>query len=409
VVELTNLAIVAAVAFGVPLGLALVPWLRVPALVLEIVAGIVVGPQVLGWAEIDAAVQVMSTLGVAFLLLLAGLEIDFTRLRGRLLGVTSLAWLVSLALALAIGYLLDRADLFGEPLLLGIVLSATGLGVIVPIMKDAGVLATGFGQAVIAAASVAEIATIVLLSLFYGESEGGLGSRLVLLGAFAGFLAVVALVIAVGEHVHRVSGALFRLMDTTAQIRVRGAVLLLALLVAAAAGFGLEAVLGAFLAGCILKLTDRDRMMTHSGFHHKLETVGYGAFIPFFFVASGLRFDVDALFASVSTLAMVPIFLAALLVARGLPALLLRRFLGPGQLLPAAFLQATSVSFIVVATSIGVELGVIDEGAAAAFVAAGLLSVIVFPLASLVLLRRAEGRSEPVSARLDPAAYYSRS
>jgi Kef-type K+ transport system membrane component KefB len=394
-VEFTNLAIVAAVAFAVPLGLALLPWLRVPALVLEIVAGILIGPQVLGWAELDTPVLVMSTLGVAFLLLLAGLEIDFQKLRGRLLGLTSLAWLASFGLAIAIGFVLDRADLFGEPLLLGIVLSATGLGIVVPIMKDTGVLATGFGQAVIAAASVAEIATIVLLSLFYGEAEGGLGSRLVLFGVFVGFLAVVALVILVGEHVHRVSGALFRLMDTTAQIRVRGAVLLLALLVAAAAGFGLEAVLGAFLAGCILKLTDRDGTMTHSGFHHKLEAVGYGAFIPFFFVASGLRFDVDALFASGSTLAMVPIFLAALLVARGVPALFLRRFLRPGQLLPAALLQATSVSFIVVATSIGLELGVIDEGAAAAFVAAGLLSVIAFPLASLVLLKRGQPATDP--------------
>lgn len=265
-------------------------------------------------------------------------------------------------------------------------------------------LSTGFGQAVIAAASVAEIATIVLLSLFYGESEGGLGSRLVLFGFFIGFLVVVALVILIGEHVHRVSGTLFRLMDTTAQIRVRGAVLLLVLLVAAASQFGLEAVLGAFLAGCILKVTDRDGHMTHSGFHHKLEAVGYGAFIPFFFVTSGLRFNVDALFESGSTLAMVPIFLAALAVARGIPALVIRRFLGPGQLLPAGLLQATSVSFIVVATSIAVELGTIDEGMAAAFIAAGLISVIVFPLVSLALLRRGDrGEGAPAASAVASA------
>jgi Kef-type K+ transport system membrane component KefB len=272
-------------------------------------------------------------------------------------------------------------------------------------MKDAGVLTTSFGQAVIAAASVAEIATIVLLSLFYGESEGGLGSRLVLFGIFLGFLVVVALVIVIGEHVHRVSGALLRLMDTTAQIRVRGAVLLLALLVAAASEFGLEAILGAFLAGCILKITDRDGMMTHTGFHHKLEAVGFGAFIPFFWVASGLRFDGEALFSSSSTLVMVPIFLAALLVARGLPALVLRKQLGPGQLLPAGLLSATSVSFIVVATNIGVELGTISEGTAAAFVAAGLLSVILFPLASLVLLKRGQ-KAEPAArvAGAEPVA-----
>lgn len=387
-VEFTNLAIVAAVAFGVPLGLALFPKVRVPSLVLELIAGIVVGPGVLGLAEYDTAVQVLALLGTAWLLLLAGLEIDFEKLRGRLLGRTSAAWLLSFGLAIAIGFILAGAGFIDEPLLIGIVLSATGLGVIVPIMKDTGTISSGFGQTVIAAASVAEIATIVLLSLFYGESDGGLGSRLVLFVVFLGFLAVVGLVIVVGEHVHRVSGALFRLMDTTAQIRVRGAMLLLVLLVAAASGFGLEAVLGAFLAGCILKLTDRDGMMTHGGFHQKLEAVGFGAFIPFFFVASGLRFNVDALLDSGSTLAMVPIFLAALLTARGLPVLVLRRQLGAGKLLPAGLLSATSVSFIVVATSIGVDLGTIEEGTAAAFVAAGLLSVLLFPLGSLVLLRR---------------------
>jgi Kef-type K+ transport system membrane component KefB len=127
--------------------------------------------------------------------------------------------------------------------------------------------------------------------------------------------------------------------------------------------------------------------MTDSGFHHKLETVGFGVFIPFFFVSSGLRFDLDALFESGSTIAMIPIFLAALLVARGVPALLLRDLIPRRQLLPAGLLSATSVSFIVVATSIGVELGTISDGTAAAFVAAGLISVIVFPLASLLLLR----------------------
>jgi Kef-type K+ transport system membrane component KefB len=197
----------------------------------------------------------------------------------------------------------------------------------------------------------------------------------------------IGLVIVGFEHVHRVSAALFRLMDTSAQIRVRGAFLLLAVFVVAASRLGLEAILGAFLAGALLKLADRDRAMTHSGFHHKLEAVGFGVFIPFFWVASGLRFDGEALFASGSTLAMVPVFLAALLVARGLPALLYRRLVGGALVLPAALLQATSVSFVVVATTIGVELELLSEGTAAAFVAAGLLSVVAFPALALAALR----------------------
>jgi Kef-type K+ transport system membrane component KefB len=394
-VEFTNLAVVAAVAFGVPLLLGLVPWLRVPSLVLELIAGIVIGPHVLGLAEVDQAVQVMSMVGVAFLLLLAGLEIDFRALRGEVLRLTVVGFAVSFAIALAVGYGLQGAGLLDAGFLAAIVLAATGLGIIVPIMKDTGTISTTFGQVVIAGASIAEIGTIVLLSLFYGESEAGLGSRLVLFGGFVAFLVVVGLVILGAEHVHRVSGALLRFMDTTAQIRVRGAVLLLALLVAAASGLGLEAILGAFLAGVILKVTDRDAMMTHTGFHHKLEAVGFGAFIPFFFVASGLRFDVDALFASSSTIAMIPIFLVALLAARGVPALLYRKLIQGRQILPAALLQATSVSFILVATSIGVELGTISEGTAAAFVAAGLLSVLLFPLGALGLLRRSDA-AEPL-------------
>lgn len=388
-VSFANLAIVAAVAFGAPLALGLVPRLRAPSLVVELGLGIVIGPQVLGWAEVDAAVEVMALIGVAFLLLIAGLEIDFENLRGRVMKTTLTGWLVSFGIALAIGFGLDGAGLAEAPLLLAIVLSATGLGVIVPVLLDAGVSGSRFGQVVIAGASVAEVATIVLLSLFFGKAEGGFGSRTLLFGGFLALVVAIGLVIVGFEHVHRVSATLFRLMDTSAQIRVRGAFLLLAVFVVAASRLGLEAILGAFLAGAILKLTDRAGAMTHSGFHHKLEAIGFGVFTPFFWVASGLRFDGEALFASGSTLAMVPVFLAALLLARGLPALLYRRLVGRAMVLPSALLQATSVSFVVVATTIGVELGLLTEGTAAAFVAAGVLSVVAFPVLSLGLLERA--------------------
>ncbi len=402
-VSFENLAIVAAVAFGTPLVLGLVPRLRVPSLVVELIVGIVIGPQVLGWAEVDAPVQVMALLGVAFLLLIAGLEIDFDNLRGRVLKLTVIGWVASFGIALAIGYGLNAAGLIDAPFLIAIVLSATGLGVIIPILLDAGVSSTSFGKVVIASASIAEVATVVLLSLFFGESEGGLGSRFLLFGGFLLLVLVVGLVIVGFEHVHRVSAALFRLMDTSAQIRVRGAFLLMAIFVVAASTLGLEAILGAFLAGAILKLTDKDKAMTHGGFHHKLEAVGFGVFIPFFWVASGLRFDGAALFASGSALAMVPIFLAALLLARGLPTLLYRKLIGGDRVLPGALLHATSVSFIVVATTIGVDLGVVSEGTAAAFVAAGLLSVIIFPATSLVLLKR-RAKAPALSAKAVPTS-----
>ena len=188
-VSFTNLAVVAAVAFAAPLALGLVPMLRLPAVVLEIVLGIVVGPQVLGWAEVDGPVQVMNLIGLAFLLLIAGLEVDFDRLRGRLLRVSGLGFVASFAIALALGFGLHAGGLVKSPLLVAIMLSATSLGVVIPVLKDGGRAGTPFGQLVIAGASIADIATVVLLSLFFSGESSGAGAKIVLLGGFAALVA----------------------------------------------------------------------------------------------------------------------------------------------------------------------------------------------------------------------------
>jgi Kef-type K+ transport system membrane component KefB len=179
---------------------------------------------------------------------------------------------------------------------------------------------------------------------------------------------------------------LVRLQDTTAQIRVRGAVLLMIGFVALAESFGLEAILGAFAAGAILSLVDRDRAMTHPDFRRKLEAIGFGFVIPIFFVASGVRFDLDALLDEPSNLAMVPVFLAALVAVRALPALLYRGLVGGRRSAVAGLLQATSLPFIVAASTIGLELDLLTGAQAAGLIAAGLLSVLLFPAAGLALL-----------------------
>jgi Kef-type K+ transport system membrane component KefB len=373
-----------------PLVLGLFPRIRLPSIVLEILLGIVIGPQVLGWVSIDTPIQVMSLLGLAFLLLLAGFEVDYERFRGRLLGVTALGFAVSFGLALLIGLGLHAGGLVRSPLLVGIVLSATSLGIVIPVLKDAGQISTPFGQLVAAGSSIAEIATIVLLSLFFSEQSSGIGAKLVLLGLFGLFVLVVGLIVFGAEHSMRISGTLVRLQDTTAQIRIRGAFLLLALFVVLAERLGLEAILGAFLAGAILKLLDRDEMLTHPEFRQKLEAVGYGVFVPVFFVATGVQFDLSALFGNATSLARVPIFLAALLVARGLPAIVYRSLPTRTQRVAAGLLQATSLSFLVVAGQIGVDLHLVRPVVYAALVAAGLLSVVLFPATALALLRSAE-------------------
>src|ERR671937_5157 len=391
-VSFTNVAVVAAVAFAAPLALGLVPRLRLPAVVLEIVLGIVVGPQALGWAKVDGAVQVLNLIGLAFLLLIAGLEVDFDRLRGRLLRVSGLGFVASFGIALVAGYALHAGGVVRSPLLLAIMLSATSLGVVIPVLKDGGHAGSPFGQLVIAGASIADIATIVLLSLFFSGESSGAGAKIVLLGGFAVLVAAVGVSILGAQRSMRVSAALVRLQDTTAQIRVRGAFLLLTVFVVIADHLGLEAILGAFLAGAVLKLVDTDQAMTHPQFHRKLEAAGFGVFVPFFFVTSGVRFNLDALFASGSTIARVPIFLAALVAARGLPALLYRRAIGARKSVAAGLLQATSLGFFVVAGQLGMDLDLISEATGAALIAAGLLSVLLFPLGALTLLREAGER-----------------
>jgi Kef-type K+ transport system membrane component KefB len=382
----SGLLIITAVAFGTPFVLGLAPRFRLPAVVLEIVAGIVVGPSVLGWVHVDQTIAVISTLGLAFLLFLAGLEIDFTHLRGRVLRVTALGYGLSFAIALVVALGLRAAGLADAPLLVAITLAATSLGVLIPVLKDAGESTSTLGQVVIAAGSIADFGAIILLSIFF-TGEGGTGATLLLIGSLLGLAVVVLLAVRGAERSLRIRADLLRLQDTTAQIRVRGAMVLLVGFAAIAQSLGLEAILGAFAAGAILTLLDADEVMTHPQFRRKLEAIGFGFFIPVFFVTTGVRYDLDALLASASTVVMVPIFLAALLAVRGLPALLYRRLLGPRQALIAGLLQSTSLPFIVAATAIGLDLGVIDAATSAALIAAGLLSVVIFPATGLALLR----------------------
>jgi Kef-type K+ transport system membrane component KefB len=387
----TSLAVVAATAFAAPLLIELLPRLRLPNVVAEIGLGILVGPSVLGWAHADEPVQVLALIGLSFLLLIAGLEVDYERLRGRLLRVTGIGFAISVGLGLLAGLALHQAGLVRSPLLIAIMFSATGLGIVIAVLKDAGRVDTPFGQLAIAGSSIAEVGTIVLVTLFFSGESSSVGAKLVLFGLFGVLCLAVILVVTGLERSMRLTAALVRLQDTTAQIRVRGAFVLLTVFVVLAAKFGLEAILGAFLAGAILKLVDRDEAMTHPQFRAKLEAVGFGVFIPFFFVTSGVRYDAGALFSSGSTLARVPLFLAVLFAVRGLPALLYRKLVGTREVAASALLQATSVGFLVVATEIGREMDLISSANAAAIVAAGLLSVLLFPLAALTVLRRSGG------------------
>src|SRR3712207_1543512 len=316
-ISLAGLAIVAAIAFLVPLGLGLAPAVRIPSVVLEIAAGILIGPAVLGLVEVDLPLRVLALLGLAFLLLLAGLEIDLDRLRDPRLQSSAAGFVVSLAIALGVALGLYASGLVEAPLLVAIILSSTSLGVVIPVLADAGQAETTLGQLIIAGSSIADFGAIILLSLFFSGDSSSVWSTLLLIGGFVALVVATGVALAEVEHSSRLSSALIRLQDSSAQIRVRGAFLLLVGLVVVAQLFGLEVILGAFFAGAMLKLLDRDEIMTHSGFHTKLQAVGFGVFIPFFFITSGMQLDVRALLAGGAVLALVPVFLVALLLARG--------------------------------------------------------------------------------------------
>src|SRR5215471_13516271 len=398
-VSFGNLLVVAAVAVLAPLAVGFFPRLRIPAVVLEIVGGIIIGPSVLGWVHVDLPVAILALFGLAFLLFLAGLEIDVHRLRGQLLRYAVLGYLASLVLGYGASASFKAAGWVSQPLLLAITLASTALGLIVPVLKDARQIRSEIGQIALAAASVADFTAIVLLSLFFSSSGGSTGSKVVLLGAFAGLVAVTGLAVSGAARSMRLGEVLVRLQDTTAEIRVRFAVLLLVAFTVLAEKFGLESIFGAFLVGAIIGLLDRDSS-SHPQFRTKLDAIGYGFLVPVFFVSSGIRLNLTGLLHSPSSLVRVPVFLLALLVVRGLPAFLGLRANGTRPTLALGLLQATSLPFIVTATQIGVTLGKITPVTAAALVCAGLLSVLIFPLFALALLRR--GRPESAAAEEAP-------
>jgi len=393
-VSFVNLLVIAGIAVLAPLVVGYLPALRVPAVVLEIVAGIIVGPSVLGLVEVDLPVQILALVGLAFLLFLAGLEIDVHRLRGRLLRSAVLGYGLTIALGVGVGLLLGTAGWVSSPLLLAITLSATSLGLVVPVLKDAGQIESDVGQTTVAAASVADFAAIVLLSLFFSTSGGGIGGTLTLLVCFIALVVATFAVVSRAGRSMRLGDVLVRLQDTTAEIRVRLAVLLLVAFVFLAETFGLEVILGAFLAGGVIGLLDRDAA-SHPNFRVKLDAIGYGFVIPVFFVSSGVRLDLGGLLDNPSAFLRVPVLLLALLVLRGVPAVLYVPSVGRRAAVAAGLLQATSLPFIVTATQIGMELGLLSPVSGAALVCAGLLSVVVFPPAALGLLRGADRPTTP--------------
>ncbi len=370
----TSFVIVAVIAFTAPLIRAMAPQILVPSIVLEIVGGIIVGPHGIDIASSTEPVEVFSTVGLACLLFLAGREIQVERLRGALLRNSILGFAISFVLAFAVGTLLHAVDLIETPLLVAIVLVATSLSIIIVPLKDARETDTDWGQQVIAAAAIAEFGAVVLLSFFYSGQREGAGTEILHLSLFVLLAGLILFSLIRGSQFRRITAAIQRLEGTSAQIRVRGDFALIAVVAGVASQLGLETILAAFTVGVIRGMTSGHEELQEE----RLDAVTLGIFIPFFF-------------ATVSDFIRLPIFLAAVLLVRAVPALLYRRRFATRRTAAAGLLQATSLSFIVVATQIGLNLNIMLPATATALVGAGLITVVVFPAAAFALI----GEREP--------------
>jgi Kef-type K+ transport system membrane component KefB len=399
-ISFNSVLIIGGIAVLVPVILGLLPRLPVPGAVLEVIAGIIVGPSVLGWVRVDAPVYVLSDLGLGMLLFLAGLEIDIDRLRGPLARLAGEAFAVSVVLGLLCAFAFHLAGLGGEPLLLAIMLMSTSTGLLLPLLKDAGEDATEFGQLVMTAGALAEIMPILLLSLFFSAAAKTAEDQLVSLAIFLALLVLIGLALARVRRLEALDRLLNRLSDTSAQLRVRAALTLALGCGVLAYRFGFASILGAFAAGLLVRLIEISGREPHPQFQIKLEGIGFGFLIPIFFIATGVSFQLKALLTNPVAIAEVPLFLIALLIVRGLPALLYRRTIGTRRTEAAGLLQATTLTFVVVATQIGLATGKITPTGAASLLAAGLLSAALFPAGAQRLLSRGAGSAAQHNARV---------
>lgn len=363
---------------------------RLPGVVVEIVLGIIIGPHVLGWAHLDEVLEVLAEFGLVLLIFLAGFEIEPERVRGRPVKLAVTAWLVSLAAGVVVATGLHALDVTSGVRFVAIALTTTAIGTLLPILGDAGTLHTPLGTNVLAGGAMGELGPILAISVALA-TDNPTKATLVLLGFSA--LGLVVAWLASRPARPRTVELIGRTLHSSGQLGVRICVLLCVLLVWMASTFGLDVLLGAFVAGMVGRLflvnhaspgeseEDHDHRLE---VQHRLEALGFGFFIPLFFVVSGVRFDLAAL-GNAGALAKVPLFLALFLVVRGLPALLYRRDLPRHDVIALGLLQSAALPLVVVITSIGVATDRMRPDNAAAMVGAGLLSVVVLPIIGLAV------------------------
>ena len=354
-----------------------------PVVVLELMLGIVIGPEVLDFAHSSDFIDFFSNLGLGMLFYFAGYEIDFERIQGAPMKLGALGWALSVGLAYGIGGVLAAAGIVVSFLYTGSALATTAIGTLIPILKDSGGLKTRFGTYLLAAGGAGEFGPILLVTLVL-TTASPLHEAAILL-AFV-FLAL-AVALASVRLAWRGWPAFEKTFEASSQLAVRITVVLVFGLVLLASQLGLDVLLGGFVAGMITRAALRGHELQI--FESKLTAVGFGFFVPFFFITSGLEFDLAAL-GSAEAIAKMFLFLALFLVVRGTPALLLyRKALSTTERRALAFFSATELPLVVAITTIAVDAGKMRVSTSAGLVGAAMLSTLIFPFIGMALQKRA--------------------
>jgi Kef-type K+ transport system membrane component KefB len=364
-----------------------------------LVGGILIGPHVLGLAE-TGSIQLLSDVGLGFLFLLAGYELDPLLLRERPGRLAITGWLMSALIAVGVTALLYSAGYIKDYVPVGLALTTTALGTLLPILRDNGMLGGQFGRHVFAAGAVGELFPILIIAVFLTKRGHFIALASVLL---VGALAIVLSLVPWLVRSRAVQRIIQEGQDATAQVTLRWAVVLLFALLAFAQRFGLDVVLGAMLAGIVLRIWTRRLNLDTESLERKFDTVGYGIFIPIFFISSGMTIDLTAIIHSPLRLLVL---LALLLIVRGLPSLLVYRHdLEPRQRVEMTFITATSLPLLIALAEIGQQDGVMLPATAAALVGAGVLSVLIYPLIAVGLYRsRTKAAAQPDTLDQAPAS-----
>lgn len=393
----SSLLIVATAAFLVPIVLARLP--AVPIVVGEILVGIALGRSGFDLVQHgDLSLEILSEIGFAFLMFLSGLEIDFSILnRGRvpgaggerrpsLLSTAVLSFVATVLIAVPLGFALAHFGMVEDPWMIAFILSATSLGVVVPVLKQSGLNTSGFGQAVLLAALLADFVTMLMITVYATLYSTGLTLEILLIGIlFIAFLFTYRLGL---SQIRRpvVRRLIERLEFATSQIKVRGSLALMLAFVALAQLVEVELILGAFLAGAVISLLSSRH---DKGLHEKLDAIGYGFFIPVFFVMVGVEFNFPLLRENPRALLLAPLLFVLAIAVKVTASLVFRRLYSWRVTIGAGLILSTHLSITIAAAAIGVRMGAIGEATNAAVILMAALTATVCPLLANSLLPEA--------------------